>query len=1640
MVGLNTIVILTAIPEEYRAVTRLLLDDARTILHPEDGTRLLLGALPGTPWQIAVGRIGPGTHSAALVTASVYKWLKPAAVFFVGVAGALKSDIELGDVVVATKIYHVQSGKETPEGFVPYPGVGGVSWRLGQAANRLLESDRWYDLVPEEIRSRRTPPKSVPTVHFKPVAVGDVVLDSPDAALAEMIRRVYADAAAIEMESFGLASAAALNDGLQILTIRSISDRADGAKSAADSTGSQTWAAAHAAAAAAAVIAAYTPPETAPSEGGPGGSVTALSVPDIRRNPGQQPGRESAPAMPALCDEVAGLLARAEPARAPILIALDTEEERLTDDEFLTTERHLTVTLRAERVMSMAEAARHALHSAGSIDEVVEAGRRIWTDLVAAQSRLPGLLRRMDTVGPAQPVAWCGRSELLALLRAPLLIAHTGTEGVDDFLSVRTGGHYFMPVHAARENRDRYMKQRAPGRQAVLRCVDLRNAGQDPSPELFAEAAAAESVVVVDPDHTSSALSGMIRSVRSAPLSPTRAVFAFGGTVPDAGTIDGFLDTVPFLSVADRRLAEPELTEALEAVIREHAATRAVPCLVAAVRAALIRQAHSRGDVAGCLLALGWSAWSWVGLPLFARRYDAVAPAAYPHLRDLRNVASGGRYFNRRKDIVPAYEAGALARDSSEANSFHLYLSGAGGTGKSSLLQAVHDLIGARDDAIAVWYRVDSPGSLWDDIQRRVQEETVRAIEQKLGASATGLVPEGGADLGGFLRETVKRLRERQPEFKEIAVFVDQLERTFESGDEPDFAALDNISGELMGLLNTVRVGEGVRVFVASRKQYLPDFLGSTRTAKECGFEFNVLQTIADSRERVLFVRRLLVWCETAELVERGLRISDDAARTLMERVNGHPLDATLALIQLLSTNPKGEITRADVRSRRPWEHLFDLDLLATDRDELDRHFLLAMAHARTEIVHFEGVWWRLRMVSAKLARWAEDLGPSGVLERLWLFGHLGRTIHLRPHAGDPAHFVEFFHANLRDHLLRDVMARGGRDGTPAAWRALDALSSCARDWEQTQRLLSNDDVNALMEHRTVVVEPQSASVEAPDPLRFHLLFLRDRGTAREKLCQAAMECFVFSALVHENFGRWAFETLYPDIGRRVGLCKRWLSVCPPRARPAVLRYLVEAEGEGARDALASLVRGGADPLSDDMAAALAAILDEPLYAARYRNQVVAALLRSAAHDAGGDLDRLPSRVKSLIVAACEADGDTLRQVLAYCHHVLGGASDPMVRTLAVGLGSASLVDSWTADRATDGGKAGTDPGERLPEAVTAPLGLAAGEVLRATVKKQIPVWTRELRERLGVPLPELQLVTGDCDEYELELSSRRGRVSTSTFHPDHHCVLKRHWEASGRTGHPEAREGYDDVLGEDLLWLPETALTGAEHRFAVRDFDTAVLDWLEGHCRRSIGQLFDMDLLVGLIRELSTERGGLGTEISLEAWRLRQVVVDLIEEDVPFAARRQVIFDELARLTPEIQQPETLVRRIRQRIRADICRSLADESGRLTTFLLDEQLEQEVIDSMGTAGDRTVLGLDPVRAEQLAAAVRRHARGIRESGHRPPPVLVTPPPLRHPLARLLGRFDDRIRVLAITELDPEAVDPVRGGIVEAPWSPKADP
>ncbi|GAA3441317.1 5'-methylthioadenosine/S-adenosylhomocysteine nucleosidase [Planomonospora venezuelensis] len=233
----KTVVVITPMNLEYKAM-RARLMDLRQQWHLE-GTSFETGMIPGTPWQVVIMLAGEGNVNTAVLAERAITSFNPRALLVVGIAGGLKDDIDLGDVVVATWVHGYHGGKEESEEFRARPRGWGAAHFLEQVARMVDVRGEWATLLPSPAN---------PKVHFKPIAAGEVVLNSRSSTLAVQLRKNYDDAAAIEMESAGAGIAAHLNTSLPVLTIRGISDKADGEKHLSDAKGLQPQAASHAAA------------------------------------------------------------------------------------------------------------------------------------------------------------------------------------------------------------------------------------------------------------------------------------------------------------------------------------------------------------------------------------------------------------------------------------------------------------------------------------------------------------------------------------------------------------------------------------------------------------------------------------------------------------------------------------------------------------------------------------------------------------------------------------------------------------------------------------------------------------------------------------------------------------------------------------------------------------------------------------------------------------------------------------------------------------------------------------------------------------------------------------------------------------------------------------------------------------------------------------------------------------------------------------------------------------------------------------------------------------------------------------------------------------------------------------------------
>lgn len=141
--GLPLAVILTALKVEFQAVTAHLSNRFEEV--GKQGTVYECGDFDepsGQSWKIAVVECGAGNQAASSEVHLSINYYDPDVILFVGVAGSLKDDVKLGDVVGSTKIYCYHSGKSEEE-FRHRPELALLNRALEQRARATARKESW---------------------------------------------------------------------------------------------------------------------------------------------------------------------------------------------------------------------------------------------------------------------------------------------------------------------------------------------------------------------------------------------------------------------------------------------------------------------------------------------------------------------------------------------------------------------------------------------------------------------------------------------------------------------------------------------------------------------------------------------------------------------------------------------------------------------------------------------------------------------------------------------------------------------------------------------------------------------------------------------------------------------------------------------------------------------------------------------------------------------------------------------------------------------------------------------------------------------------------------------------------------------------------------------------------------------------------------------------------------------------------------------------------------------------------------------------------------------------------------------------------------------------------------------------------
>jgi adenosylhomocysteine nucleosidase len=221
--------ILTVLTEETQAVVRVLQRHANyrsTVLrNGSQAHEADVGTDSGSLHVVAVQTLAPGPRSAAVAFQQLHDTFRPPVVLLVGIAGGIRSDVRIGDVVIAEEVIYYDARRETPDG----PRRRGQSQPMTPLLRHRLNDffQRYGQAIPS--------PRGAIRLYRGPIGSGDAVITDADSDIVDFLRRYNEKTLAVETEAGGVGQAfyEHIDEDRSLqgwLTIRGISDLADRTK------------------------------------------------------------------------------------------------------------------------------------------------------------------------------------------------------------------------------------------------------------------------------------------------------------------------------------------------------------------------------------------------------------------------------------------------------------------------------------------------------------------------------------------------------------------------------------------------------------------------------------------------------------------------------------------------------------------------------------------------------------------------------------------------------------------------------------------------------------------------------------------------------------------------------------------------------------------------------------------------------------------------------------------------------------------------------------------------------------------------------------------------------------------------------------------------------------------------------------------------------------------------------------------------------------------------------------------------------------------------------------------------------------------------------------------------------------------
>ncbi|MEQ9497215.1 MAG: flagellar biosynthesis protein FlhA [Deltaproteobacteria bacterium] len=293
----------------------------------------------------------------------------------------------------------------------------------------------------------------------------------------------------------------------------------------------------------------------------------------------------------------------------------------------------------------------------------------------------------------------------------------------------------------------------------------------------------------------------------------------------------------------------------------------------------------------------------------------------------------------------------------------------------------------------------------------------------------------------------------------------------------------------------------------------------------------------------------------------------------------------------------------------------------------------------------------------------------------------------------------------------------------------------------------------------------------------------------------------------------------------------------------------------------------------------------------------------------------------------------------------------------------------------------------------------------------------RQLAQSLGIIVPKVRIADSmQLSQHEYAISLSGAQVARGEIVPGRLMAMK----ADGNIRVDDSIEGRDPVFGTPAVWIQPGAKRRAEAQGAMVVEPASILTThLSEILKRNADALLSRDTVEDLVDFVRDEAPRLVAELlpaQISYAELSTVLRLLLEESVSVRDLRSIL-ETISLNINRTKRPEDLADLCRVALGRQISAQVAQRDGVIRVLMLDRELEEELLRSLGPNGELIPrIGLGNSILQNLSTQ-------IAETTDRDFPNILVSPRLRRPFARFVRAYQPNIAVVTAVELQSSGRD-----------------